>query len=154
MSWFFSIDFFSSFTSQAESGIWICKPPTIFAPYCFNNRAEQPAPSPLNNPIVATQSTCLPFQRSECRLIKSLTIIGAFENWTGHAKTTKSCFDNSFAASSFSIGITCAVSSNKCINFPIQCFVFPVPLNYTPNIMKSPVWLFDDLFVLPYKLEF
>ena len=52
----------------------------------FNNRAEQPAPSPLNNPIVATQSTFLSFQRSGLALIKSFTMTGTFENWTGYAK--------------------------------------------------------------------
>ena len=120
----------------------MCKPPTTFAPYFVNNRAEQPAPSPLNNPIVATQSTIFPFQRSEWSLIKFLTMTGAFENCTGYAKTIKSCCANKFAVSFPSIGIARADSSNNPINFSIQCLVFPVPLKYMPIILFPRKYLF------------
>lgn len=58
-SLFFSSGRFNTFSSPMLSGILKCNPPIISAPYCYKSRPRIPAPSPLNNPIVAIRKTFL-----------------------------------------------------------------------------------------------
>jgi len=47
--------------------------------YSFSSRAAQPAPSPLNNPIVTTIIIFFSRQTAACPTIKSYTNFGKFE---------------------------------------------------------------------------
>ena len=64
---------FLSLTSQILSGITICKPPNMVAPYFLNSFALRPAPSPPSDAIVATQSIFLPFHSPLLFMMNSWT---------------------------------------------------------------------------------
>ena len=111
-----------------ESGILICTPPKITAPYFFRSLAAHPEPSPLNAPMVATHIIFLPFHKEACIWIKSLTMYGAFENCVGYPRITVSFLFILSMINSSSNGTTSADASINFTSFVTQYFVLPVPL--------------------------
>lgn len=125
---FSSSGFFRSLLSQTESGMRRCRPPVTAAPHLFRILAAQPAPSPLNAPMVARQRTCFPRQSSAWSRMNARTISGALEYWMGYAKTIEECAAARSAAFSSSMGTASAVSSSRRSRYSTQYLVLPVPL--------------------------
>ena len=119
------------------SGIFKCNPPIISAPYCCKSRPRIPAPSPLNNPIVAIRKTFLFPQSSLFLIIKSRSIFGTVLYCTGYANTSISSFFTASITLSSSIETALAASSYSLQNISVAYLELPVPLKYIPTILTS-----------------
>ena len=116
------------------SGIFKCNPPITSAPYCSKSRPRIPAPSPLNNPIVAITKTFLLSHSSLFSIIKSRSIFGTVLYCTGYANTSISSFFTTWVISSSSIENALAPSSYSLQNNSATYLELPVPLKYITTI--------------------
>ena len=133
-SLFFSSGRFNTFSSPMLSGIFKCNPPIISAPYCCKSRPRIPAPSPLNNPIVAIRKTFLLPQSSLFSIIKSRSIFGTVLYCTGQANTSISSFFTTRVILSSSNENALVASSYSLQNNSAAYLELPVPLKYIPTI--------------------